>query len=113
MGADRANKLASKLARAKHFTSNLPSLDKDLEDAQACLAELERETTAFTHDQRKSMVEAVCTFMDAEPVDPISASKNQNHAYVHECMPDRPWKKFKDKNSALGQEEKRLRPLCV
>ena len=62
MGADCANKLASQLARAKHFAGNLPSLDKDLEDAQACLAELGKETTAFTYDQRKSMAEAVCTF---------------------------------------------------
>ena len=96
LGADRSNKLASQLARAKHFASNLPSMDKDLNDAQACMAELSKDTPAFTEDQRKAMAEAITAFMDSE-AGTSADCKIQNHAYLHEYMPDGLWKKLRDK----------------
>ena len=96
LGDDRSNKLASQLARAKHFASNLPSMDKDLNDAQACMAELSKDTPAFTEDQRKAMAEAITAFMDSE-AGTSADCKIQNHAYLHEYMPDGLWKKLRDK----------------
>ena len=55
LGADRPNKLASQLARAKHFAANPPFMTKDLDDAQACMVELGKETLAFTAEQRMQM----------------------------------------------------------
>ena len=97
LGADRSNKLASQLARAKHFASNLPSMDKDLDDAQACMAELSKDTPAFTEEQRKAMAEAITAFMDSEAGTSADSSKSQNHPYLHEYMPDGLWKKLRDK----------------
>lgn len=96
LGDSRPNKEASQLARAKHFTSNLPSLGQDMADAQAVLVELEKETPAFTEAQRKSMVEAVASHMDADATT-AADTKSQNHPYVHEYMPDGLWKKLRDK----------------
>ena len=96
LGDSRPNKEASQLARVKHFTSNLPSLGQDMADAQAVLAELEKESPAFTDAQRKSMVEAVASHMDSDATTTADI-KSQNHPYVHEYMPDRLWKKLRDK----------------
>ena len=96
LGDSRPNKEASQLARVKHFTSNLPSLGQDMADAQAVLAELEKETPAFKDAQRKSMVEAVASHMDSDATT-TADTKSQNHPYVHEYMPDRLWKKIRDK----------------
>ena len=92
LGDSRPNKEASQLARVKHFTSNLPSLGQDVADAQVVLAELEKDTPAFTDAQRKSMVEAVASHMDSDATTTADI-KSQNHPYVHEYMPDRLWKK--------------------
>jgi len=96
LGDGRPNKAASQLARIKHFQSNLPSMEKDMADGQAVLAELEKETSAFTADQRKSMVEAVASHMDSDATS-TPDTKSQNHPYVHEYMPDVLWKKLRDK----------------
>ena len=84
--------LASQLTRAKHLATSLPIMTKDLDDAQACMVELTKETPAFTAEQCKQMAETVTVFMYSETtVD--SDCKSQNHPYVHEYMPDGIWKK--------------------
>ena len=97
LGADRPNRHASQLARAKHFENNLASMEKNLTDAQAAMEELLKDTPAFTHEQRKSMAEAITSFMDSS-VEPTTAScKSQNHPYLHHYMTDTIWKQLRDK----------------
>ena len=97
LGEDRPNRQASQLARARHFESNLASMEKDLTDAQATMLELTKDTKAFTPEQRKSMAEAVASFMDSSCTASTSTCKNQNHPYLHVYMTDTIWKQLRDK----------------
>lgn len=105
LGADRPNRHASQLARAKHFENNLASMEKNLTDAQAAMDELLKDTPAFTQEQRKSMAEAITSFMDSSVAPTTASCKNQIHPYLHHYMTDTIWKQLRDKQITWSEKK--------
>ena len=70
---------ASQDARVMHYAANLACLDRDVADSGAALAELRKETEAFTAEQRTAMSDAISAHMRSiTPVKQPSSSSSSN-----------------------------------
>ena len=96
LGVDREQREDGQRARVKHFMGSLSNLGPGLDDCVALMHELQKDTIAFTADQRKEMAEAVSSHMDSDGAAPKDA-KSQRHHYIHEYLPDGMWQMLYDK----------------
>ena len=105
LGIGRPNREASQNARAKHFMSNLPSVGKDLTDAEQTLEAFKEDTPAFSEEQRKNMARAVTDHMDSDDA-AATESKSQRHPHVHEYLSETLWKQLYASESDLSFDAK-------
>ena len=107
LGWDHAGLQDSQNSRVNHFLDTLRSQPIDLEDATACMEELDQETDHFTKEQRQLMGDAVATCMRHSSASTLSSTstKQQSCEDLHNMWPESVWSNFFDKNKSYESKK--------
>jgi hypothetical protein len=85
---------SSQNSRLQHFLDTITKKEQTVDDAQACLQELGKESTAFTQEQRQRMGDAVSTLMRQTATLGTNSTKQQNCPTIHDMWPEKLWDGF-------------------
>ena len=103
----------SQAARVVHFCESLAALPKDVDDSSAVQEELQKETTAFTPEQRKEMASAVSVCMRNSSAATSVGNKTQKHLFLHNYLPDAAWSTVSSKGFSWDVKMEYFVDFCL
>ena len=79
-------------ARIEHFHNMLPSIAQDIDDSDAAMDVLQKESAAFTKDQRQEFAKMITIHMSSKMRPTAGESKFQRNLYLYNYFREAFWK---------------------